>query len=293
MTDYAYSPQLHPPQKTADIDVTRPGTKIALKILAKTHRQQTAGFVPPPGIRLRQECLGGVPCFVIEPENAGALPGMLYCHGGGFYLPAQVSSLKLACIYAKETPLRVYLPEYSLTPDSPAPRALEECRAVQQAVSPELVYGESAGAAIAAMLDGCLGQMLIYPATDDRSARYPSIARYDRAVWTAASNQAMWSAYLGALPESALPGIVPMRRESLRSASPAYIETQEFDILRDEGAAFAQRLREAEVPVVYRMIPGSYHGFDGELETPLVRRALAQRLDWLRGIIEKRSEDRA
>ncbi len=287
MMECKYSPLLHPPERTADIDVTRPGTKIALKLLVKTHQKQTAAFVPPAGVKLGRETIAQTPCFTIEPENAGELPKMLYCHGGGFYLPTQVSSLKLACIYGKEAGLRVILPEYSLTPDFPAPKALEECSAVQRAVSPELVYGESAGAAIAAMLDKCLGQMLIYPVTDDRSDRYASMDAYPGAIWTQASNRAMWRAYLGNLPETALPGIVPMRRENLQNASPAYVEMQEFDILRDEGAAFAQRLQDAGVPTESHLISGSYHGFDEELDSPLVQQVLKQRVEWLCKRIKK------
>ncbi len=283
MMDYPYSPELHPPAKTADIDVTRPGAKVVLKILVKTHQKQTESFVPPAGALLKRETIADVPCFVIEPET-GAERQVLYCHGGAFYLPVQVTSLNLACIYAREAELRVIIPEYSLTPDNPAPKALEECRAVQRTVKPELVYGESAGAAIAAMLDPCRGQMLIYPVADDRD--HPSRQQYPLAVWTAASNRSMWEAYLRDTPESELPQIVPMRAD-LRNASPAYVETQEFDILKDEGEAFASRLREENVPVEYRMIPGSYHGFDGELASPLVQRVLTQRIHWLKRTIEK------
>ncbi len=277
--DYPYSHELHPPRKTADIDVTRPGTKVMLKILVKTHQKQTEGFVPPAGVLLKRETIADVPCLVLEPET-GAEATMLYCHGGAFYLPTQVTSLNLASIYAKRLDLRVILPEYSLTPDHPAPKALEECRCVQRAVKPQLVYGESAGAAIAAMLEPCLGQMLIYPVTDDR--HYPSRDAYPLAIWTAASNASMWQAYLRDCPEEEWAEIVPMRRENWNGASPAYIETQEFDILRDEGEAFAKRLEAADVPVEYHLIAGSYHGFDAELESPLVQRVLAQRIDWLK-----------
>lgn len=284
MMNYPYNPQLHPPQKTADIDLSRPGTKVMLKILVKTHQKQTEAFVPPAGITLKRETIGDVPCFVAEPET-GAETKMLYCHGGAFYLPTQVTSLNLACIYAREANLRVILPEYSLTPEFPAPKALEECRRVQRAVEPELVYGESAGAALAALLEPRRGRMLIYPVTDDRD--YPSRAAYPLAIWTDASNRSMWQAYLQDVPESELPKIIPMRA-AVENTSPAYVETQEFDILKDEGQAYANRLREAGVVVEHHQIPGSYHGFDGELDSPLVQQVLKNRIDWLRHITERK-----
>ncbi len=283
MMEYSYSPELHPPRKTADFDLSRPGTKVMLKVLVKTHQKQTEAFVPPAGITCKREEIAGVPCFVVQPE-AGTEHSMLYCHGGAFYLPTQVTSLNLACVYAGECALRVVIPEYSLTPDSPAPRALEECRAVQRAVQPELTYGESAGAAIAALLEKSRGQMLIYPVTDDR--HYPSRDAYPQAVWSAASNRSMWDAYLRDVPESERSQYIPMQARAINT-SPAYVETQEFDILKDEGRAYAQRLREAGVAVESCQVAGSYHGFDGELDSPLVRRVLAQRTAWLRARIEK------
>ncbi len=284
MMDYPYSPELHPPRKTADFDLSRPGTKVMLKILVRTHQKQTEAFQPPAGVTLRREAIAGVPCFVMEPE-AGAESTMLYCHGGGFYLPAQLTSLNLACIYARKANLRIVIPEYSLIPEFSAPKALEECRRVQREITPELVYGESAGAALAAMLDTCRGQMLIYPVTDDR--HYPSRDKYPLAIWTAASNCSMWDAYLREIPETELPQIVPMRAQAV-NLSPAYVETQEFDILKDEGQAYAQRLRAAGVMVESHQIPGSYHGFDGELTSPLVQRVLETRIAWLRNITERK-----
>ncbi len=284
MMDYPYSPELHPPQKTADFDLSRPGTKVMLKVLVKTHQKQTASFVPPAGVTLKRESIANVPCFVTEPE-AGAESTMLYCHGGGFYLPTQVTSLNLACIYAREANLRIVLPEYALTPEHPAPKALEECRAVQRIIKPELIYGESAGGAIAALLESCQGQMLIYPVTDIR--HYPSRDAYPLAVWTTASNRSMWEAYLRGVPESERSQYIPMQAQDINT-SPAYVEIQEFDVLRDEGAAFAQRLQESNIPVDFHLIPGAYHGFDGELTSPLVQRVLKTRIAWLRNITERK-----
>lgn len=82
---------------------------------------------------------------------------MLYCHGGGFFLPLQVPALRLAAKYAAALHMRIFLPEYRLLPEHPAPAAFDDCLAVwrQMMVRAEalgldatkiLLYGESAAA---------------------------------------------------------------------------------------------------------------------------------------------------
>ena len=93
-------------------------------------------------------------------EEAAPLPGMLMLHGGAFYLPVQAGTLALACEYASRARIRVFVPDYRLTPSCPAPKALEDCMALWQKMcasgteldldsSRLVVCGDSAGAATA------------------------------------------------------------------------------------------------------------------------------------------------
>ncbi len=300
MADYNYSSELKAPGKPVDFDLSRPGTLMMLKLLVKTHQKQTDAFVPPEGIRLGRAEMGNVPCFVIEPEDGGQLPGMLYCHGGAFYLPTQVSSLELACVYAKRLHLRVYIPEYRLVPEHPAPAAFADCLAVWKQVSGEceklLVYGESAGGALAAGLALYLrdqgmeqpcGQVLVYPVLDNRPEKYASMTTYADAAWTRRSNASMWEAYLKNAEEKSLPYLIPMRAEALHGLPDAYIEPQQIDVLCDEAMAYAARLAQAGVAVELNRIPGSYHGFDGDLTSGLVRRVLRHRIEVMGGMLGK------
>lgn len=299
MMDYTYSPELKMPPQSVDFDLSRPGTLMMLKLLCKTHQKQTQAFVPPQGVTLRTVTLAGVPCFVAEPQTRDRLGAMLYCHGGAFYLPTQVSSLELACRYALQGQMRVFLPEYRLVPEYPAPAALEDCLAVWQELTQNaeawsvdaqamLIYGESAGGALAAGL--CLyirdhgltkaaGQLMVYPLVDNRPERYASMQDYLKAAWSPRSNASMWEGYLRGTQDHWLPYIIPMTNPDFTQLPPAYVEPQQIDILRDEAIAYARQLEQAGCEVTLSVIPGSYHGFDADLSSLLVQRVLRQRLE--------------
>ena len=57
------------------------------------------------------------------------------------------------------------------------------------------------------------------------------------------------------------PRAAPLEAESLEGVAPATVITAEFDVLRDEGAAYARRLSEAGVAVTHHHFPGTCHGF--------------------------------
>jgi acetyl esterase/lipase len=280
--------------------------------LCRTHQKQTASFQPPEGIRCNRIQITTsdnreIPCFVVEPEEEQeALPGILMIHGGAFYLPVQTSALSLAYEYAKGIKARFFLPEYRLVPQSPAPAALEDCLALWEAMHRQqddwrldterlLIMGDSAGAALAAGLCILLrdkglplpkGQMLIYPALDDRTELYASYEQYAEANWSPAANRVMWTAYLKGADEKLLPILAPLRCEDLHGLPFAYIEPQEIDILQDEGVAYAQALSAAGVSVELNTIMGSYHGFDSDLSSSLVKRVVEKRIQVMQNTLK-------
>ena len=302
--NYPYSPELKTPQRMPDIDPGKPAMAGMLKILCRTHQKQAEAFQPPYGLHCKKISVPStdgteIPCYVIETEEAdGDLPGLLMIHGGAFYLPVQTSALALACEYARRLNARVFLPDYRLVPQFAAPSQTEDCLAVwtelsehagEHSVDPEklLILGDSAGAALAAGL--CIrlrdegktlpkGQLLIYPVTDDRTERYDSYERYASACWSPAATRSMWSAYLKGADERFLPWLVPARCGDLRGLPAAYVEPQEIDVLCDEGISYAERLKAAGVPTELNVVKGSYHGFDSDLSSSLVKRVLDQRI---------------
>lgn len=78
---------------------------------------------------------------------------------------------------------------------------------------------------------------------------------------------------------------IPMKNE-LHDLPPAYIEPQQFDTLRDEAIAYANKLKNAGVDVDLNVISGSYHGFDADLKSPLVKRVFEKRYEVIRKFIQ-------
>ena len=301
---YNYSSELKAPQRMPNIDPGKPAMSGMLKILCRTHQKQTAGFLPPSGLCCKKISVLSadgteIPCFLIEPANENKdLPGILMIHGGAFYLPVQTSALLLACEYARGLHARVFLPEYRLVPQFTAPVQMDDCMTVWTMLSEScqvygidtsrlLVIGDSAGAALAAGLcirlrdKGLLlpkGQLLIYPALDNRPELYASYESCADACWSASATSNMWAAYLNGVNETLLPWLVPARCTDLHGLPPAYIEPQEIDVLRDEGLAYAEALKASGVLVELNFIAGSYHGFDNDLSAPLVQRVITRRI---------------
>lgn len=309
MAGYQYRSELKPPKTLGGIDFGNPALAPMVGMVVQNLRRTARAWASPGGVTVRILSIlsadgTAVECFLVEPKMEKPLPGMLYCHGGGFFLPLEVPALELAAVYAKKLCVRAFLPEYRLLPEHPYPVPFEDCRAVWNEMAAQanrhhlngriLLYGESAGGALAAGLAQQLrdegepspcGQVLVYPALDDRSEKYPSTERYSGAVWTKRANAQMWSGYLQNGFQGPEEYAVPLRAGDFSRLPPAYVEPQGVDLLRDEGAAYGERLREAGVPVNVNIIEGSYHGFDADVENPFVQTVLEQRVRAMAGML--------
>jgi acetyl esterase len=175
--------------------------------------------------------------------------------------------------------------DYRLAPEDPYPAALDDCYAVllwlhehgaELGGDPEriAVGGGSAGgnlAAAVALKARDLGgpplrfQYLLVPATDLSGTRNWSSFEEtaDAYVLKVSGIAQMIDRYV---PDPALrssPYVSPLLAEDLSGLPPALVVTNLFDPLRDQGEAYAERLREAGVPVTLHREPGSLHGFIG------------------------------
>ncbi len=99
---------------------------------------------------------------------------------------------------------------------------------------------------------------------------------------TAAGLQRYWNLYLDGA-DGFHPDVSPLRAGDLAGLPPAYVLTAEFDVLRDEGEAFAGKLREAGVDVTHKRFDGTIHGFWRWMAaTEKTREAIDEVGGWLR-----------
>ena len=241
--------------------------------------------------------------IVMKPATAiGTLPVLLYYHGGAFAL-SWASLHQLACErYALEAQCMVILVDYRLGPRKPFPAGFQDCYAAYQWVLAEAqalgadasriaVMGDSAGGALSAgvaqrALDeggSICGQALIYPVLDS-DCKTLSATQFDTTpVFNAESNRRMWRMYLknvpaGLDPEYASPG----HRKELAGLPQTYLETAEFDPLRDEGLEYAARLTSAGVNVDLNATSGTVHGYELAANNPSVEKSMRRRIEALR-----------
>ena len=104
-------------------------------------------------------------------------------------------------------------------------------------------------------------QLLIYPATDARMQSASIEENKEGYLLTKADMHYFSGHYLSGGADPRDPLVSPLFAEDLSGLPPALVMTAEFDPLRDEGEAYAERLREAGVPVEVRRYDGLIHGF--------------------------------
>jgi acetyl esterase len=225
---------------------------------------------------------GTVTVRVYRPAPPGELlPALVYLHGSGWMYGDLEMSDSLCRRLARVSGCAVVAPDYRLAPEHPFPAALDDVAAVLRWLSAEApslgidparlaVGGESSGgnlaaAAALAARDGggpaLAFQLLICPALDRRggTASYHEFA--DGYLLTKETLEWLWSQYLDGAATGDEPLASPMRAADLSGLPPAYVVTASHDPLRDEGEAYAERLRAAGVPAETRRAGGQIHGF--------------------------------
>ncbi len=208
-----------------------------------------------------------------------------YFHGGGWVV-GSIESFDTACrALANASGAIVGSVGYRLAPEHPFPAGLEDCIAATTGLAelhpgePLAVAGDSAGGNLAIAVtrrlrDQVRAQALIYPVTD-AGLNTPSCRDFrERYGLTAAGLQRFWNLYLDGA-DGFQADASPLRADDLAGLPPTFVLTAEFDVLRDEGEAFAGRLREAGVDVTLRRFEGAIHGFWRWMKsTPKTREAI-------------------
>ena len=239
-------------------------------------------------------------------QNASPPTGLVvYFHGGGHCIGSIGLMDNLARELAHGTGAVVVSVEYRLAPEHPYPEGLDDCEAVTRwalanasslgvAPSRVAVAGESAGgnlaAAVTLRLRGDVdvplaGQVLMYPGVDHDSSAHRSREEFAGIVLTRASMDAYRERYAGGRDLSHDPFAAPLQAASLADLPPALVVLGGCDPLRDEGRAYATRLRDDGVAVEEVCFPGQPHGFIN-FGLPAAAEAFERIGPWLRATFE-------
>lgn len=254
---------------------------------------------------------GQVRARIVRPAGAsGVLPVIVYIHGAGWVFGNAHTHDRLVRELAVGARAAVVFPEYDLSPEARYPVAIEQNYTVARWVVTDgaghnldasriAVAGDSVGGNMSAALTlmakdrgdvPLVQQVLFYPVTDAAfdTGSYHQFAegyflRRDAMQW-------FWDQYTTDEKQRAEITASPLRAttEQLTGLPPALVITGEADVLRDEGEAYANKLREAGVPVTAVRYQGIIHDFvmlNALADTHAARAAISQAVTVLKGAL--------
>jgi len=245
---------------------------------------------------------------IVRPENSvGSLPVILYIHGAGWVFGNSHTHDRLIRELATEANSAVVFPEYSRSPEAKYPTALEEIYATLEWIANNAanqnfdsdritVAGDSVGgnmtAAITLLAKDRKGpkiakQLLFYPVTD---ANFDTESYHEFAEGYFLTREGMkwfWDQYTTDENQRNEITASPLRAslDDLKGLPEALVITAQADVLRDEGEAYANKLREAGVPVTQARFQGVTHDFvmlNVLSETTAKKGALLLATNWLK-----------
>lgn len=228
---------------------------------------------------------GKIPLRIYRPSTqpkGAVLPAFIYFHGGGWVIGDLDSHDALCRELCEQSGVAVASVHYRLAPEHRFPAAVDDAIAATRWIAANAaslnfdadrlaVGGDSAGGNLAAVV--CLMardaggpqlrfQLLIYPAVDGTLAHDSYRTRGDVLPLTNAAITWFRDHYLGADKSAStdwrLSPLLAKRHDGL---PPAFVLTAGYDVLCDEGLAYAQKLATAGVPVRTSHMPGMIHGF--------------------------------
>jgi acetyl esterase len=274
-----------------------------------SQRYAERSMTAPEGVATRDVAIrtpeGEIPGKLYRPPGGDhALPLLVYFHGGGFVLGDAAGYAAQCAHWANDIGCAVLFPQFRLAPEHAYPAALHDAfrslewahdHAHELGIDPQrtAVAGDSAGGNLAANVaiaarDGeaprVALQVLCYPLIDfrpyvDLAPATASAEEFSQGYWLD-RNALEWFArcYLQRPEESLDPRVSPLLVADAAGLPPAIVLTAAFDPLRDEGRAYARRLREAGVAVTDWCIEGMIHNFLGHTGKSSAARAAYLRL---------------
>lgn len=243
--------------------------------------------------------LGPIPIRIYTPSGQTPFHILIYFHGGGWVLGNLDTGNVLCCQLANRIGCVIVSVNYRHAPDHQFPAATEDAYAAVQWIAEHgatfggdpqriVVSGQSAGGNLATVVSLMIrdrggprlaGQVLWAPVTNhhfDTPSYWENAQGY---ILTRPQMLWFWGHYLKTEADGAHPYASPLQASDLSRLPPAFVATAEFDPLRDEGNAYAERLRAAGVSVAHTCYAGMIHSYLGpqafEDVVAFLRRAFA------------------
>ena len=277
-----------PVEARAQMELTARGRKAEPLPVNQVEERMIPG--PAGEIRLR----------LYWPNAAGAVPAIVYYHGGGHVIGSLDTHDLIARNLCAGAEALVVSVDYRMGPEHKFPAAVDDSFAALQWVQANAaslgvdpgrlgVHGDSAGAnlaAVVALMARDAGgpklrlQSLVYP-VGDYTLSGASYGKYAQGYGLLTRESMVWFSrhYLRSPNDAEDWRASPIKATSLAGVTPAIVVVAECDVLHDDGESYAGALRRAGVPVEYREYPGMIHGFLGMV--PVVDDAMnAQRQIW-------------
>jgi acetyl esterase/lipase len=266
-----------------------PLTQLSLDDARKAVEAAQSAPTPMPDVdeswRSIPSDFGPVRVRLVRPRGAsGPLPVVVYLHGGGWIIGSSVTHDLLVRRLSVGADAVVVFIEYSLAPEAQYPAQIEQSYTAVQWIRARgeaegfdstriAVAGDSAGGNMAAVLcilakqrgdDQFVHQSLYYPMTDADAAETESLRLYKDGPYGSAEGLAwFWSSYLGDQSQRSEITVSPLQATlaDLEGLPPALVIVDQNDVLRDQGEAYADKLRDAGVPTTSVRFNGTIHDF--------------------------------
>jgi acetyl esterase len=258
---------------------------------------------------------GRVSVRILRPQGVRRpLPVLVYLHGTGWVFGNTHTHDRLIRELAVGAQAAVVFPTYSLSPEAKYPTAIQECYAVAKWVAEHghehglhgsriAIAGDSVGGNMSAAVTllakqhggpAFRQQVLFYPVTD---ANFDTESYHQFAIGYYLRRDGMqwyWDQYTTDPAQRAEPTASPLRAslEELAGLPPALVITGEADVVRDEGEAYADKLRDAGVPVIADRFQAIIHDFvmlNALTDTNAARGAITLATDTLRTVLSDKN----
>jgi len=244
-----------------------------------------------------------------KPERKPPLPILLFFHGGGWVFGNLKNYESFCTQIVNLSSSAVVSVDYNLAPEHKFPEPVEDCYSAliwilengnKYGLDPSrlIICGDSAGGNISAAITlmardrgiSSIGyQVLIYPAVDLSSFDYESFKLFGSGNLLDTEDMPLAiERYLNSEDERFNPCVSPILAKDFSNLPPAYVITAGYDVLRDEGHAYALKLVKAGVPVAIRCYKEFMHGFfTMDAISDAVRPAIVETAEFLKKVFNE------